>query len=147
MRKLSMIWRRVLLPSCAIYTVLVLVLILFMYAASGSSESPALTLRSAFSLLFMSLLIALSSLIFYYDKLSMPVRTIINFFLTLASIVIVTLIFSYDVGGKPLALVVIFTVIYAATVPVSVFVYSLIKRKLSEDTDYKSVFSKDDQEG
>lgn len=144
MKIIPLIWRRVILPACAVYTVLTLVLILFMYGVSGSSENPALTLRSALSLLAMSVLIALSSLIFYYPKLSMPVRTIINFFLTLASVIVITLIGSYDVTGRPLVLVVVFTVIYLALVPVSILVYSIIKKKISEDTDYKSVFSNDD---
>jgi len=143
MKILSKIWRRLFLPSFAIYTFLTVAFTAFLTAASVT-EKPALTLSSCFMLYGMSFLIAASSLIFYVSKLSLLMRTIINFFLTLLSVVISALIGNYETGVRSLILIIVFAVIYVIVVPIGILIYTLIKRKTSEDTEYSSMFGRND---
>ena len=142
MKILKFIWRKLCIPSFAIYTLLTISLSVFMTAANVT-EKPALTLSSSLMLLAMSVLIAASSLIFYAGRLSLLVRTIINFFLTLLSIVAVTLLGNYEFGTRSLILIIVFTILYIIIVSIGILVYSIIKRKLSEDTEYTDVFKKE----
>lgn len=145
MKTLSFLWRRLFLPAFAVYTLLTLSMMAFMGAVSGASEKPALTLPSALTLLFMALLIAASSLIFCLNKFSLPVKTVMNFFLTLASVVLPLLIGRQETGGNPLSLVILYSVIYLLFVPAGLLIFSIIKKKKSEDTDYRKVFSDEEE--
>ena len=142
MKKLSLIWRRLIMPSFAIFTALTISLSVFMSLA-GVTDKPALTLSALLTLYLMAFLIAASSLIFYVGKLSVFVRTVINFFLTLISITVSALIGNYQFGMRSLLLVIVYTVIYLVFVPASILIYTIIKRRLSEDTEYTGVFRKD----
>ena len=128
------------MPAFAIYTFLTIVMTVFLNF-SRSTEKPALTLSTCIMFLVMALLISASSLVFYVKKLSMLTRTVINFFLTLASIILVALIGNYDLDTSSLILVLVYTILYLIFVPVGILIYTVIKKHYDVDTDYKSIFS------
>ena len=128
------------MPTFAIYTFLTIVMTIFL-SLSKTAEKPALTLSTCLMFLVMALLISASSLVFYIKKLSMLTRTVINFFLTLASIILVALIGNYDLSVRSLVLVLVYTILYLIFVPVGILIYTVIKRHFDVDNDYKSIFS------
>ena len=131
------------MPAFAIYTFLTIVMTLFMNLTANPAEKPALTLSTCIMFFVMSLLISASSLIFYVKTLSILTRTVINFFLTLASIIIVALFGNYDLDASSLVLVLVYTILYLIFVPVGILIYTAVKKHYDVEDDYKSMFSSD----
>ena len=146
MKIVKLIWSAVILPSCAIYTLLTMVTNIFMTSISTAVVKPALPLSSCIMFLVMSLFISVCALIFRISKLPLYLKTVLNFVCTLLSIIMVITFGSYELDANSLVLIIVYTVLYFIIVMPTLFIISRLKRRSEEETEYQSMFSEKDSD-
>ncbi len=140
MNKLRFLIRKIIYPTCLIFTLLSMAVLLLVNLVDSSK--PAISISTAGMLLLLALLISVCNLIFSLRQFTMLTRVLLHF----PSVLIVTagvmlLNPGYDLTVDSLVLVLIFAVLYALVVPPVLLVSAKLYQNAAEEKTYTSIFS------
>lgn len=142
MKVFNFLWRKLILPTTAVYTLLSIATEVFLSVLSEGVKKPALTLSACLMLFFLSLFICASTLIFYLKKLPLYLKVTLNFLATLFSIIFIVSFSSYEMEARSLALVLVYVFLYVVIAFPVIIVKTRLERKNSEEKTYTSMFEK-----
>lgn len=143
MNKYLRMIKKILLGTCAVFTVLYFLFTL-MSGAVGNLH-PTLPLRNSAVLLLFALELCLCDLIFEITKIKFFVKVLCHFSATLVSAMISLGVAGYSLGPRTLILVFVFLFVYAIVSPIYILVGKKHKKgvKTEKPSDYVSIFKKD----
>ena len=140
MDKLRYLIRKIIYPTCLIFTVLsmaVLVLVNLM-----GSAKPALSISSAGMFLLLAFLISICNLIFSLRQFTMLTRVLLHYPAVLLSTAGVMLLNpNYDLTVNSMVLILIFSALYAVIVPPVLLISAKFYQNDAEEKTYTSIFS------
>ena len=140
MDKLRLLIRKIVYPTCLIYTLLsmtVLVLVNLM-----DSQKPSLSITSAGMFLLLSFLIAICNRIFALRQFSMLTRVLLHYpAVLLVTAGVMLLNPNYDLTVNSMVLILVFSALYALIVPSVLLVSAKLYQSEAEEKTYTSIFS------
>ncbi|MBQ8287738.1 MAG: DUF3021 family protein [Clostridia bacterium] len=140
MNKLRFLIRKIIYPTCLIFTFLSMAVLLLVTLVDSSK--PALSISTAGMLLLLALLISLCNLIFSLRQFSMLTRVLMHYPAVLLSVAAVTLLNrNYDLTVDSLVLILLFSVLYAIVVPPVLLISAKLYQSDAEEKTYTSIFS------
>ncbi len=132
------IYRKVLLPSAFLYTVISFVMM-------SVSELDAIRLSKAWLVLLFSAAIVLSNRIFACKGMQIILRATIHFICYVASFALIMLLgsgnFKTNSSGA-LLLLIVFIVMYLLIIPIPVYFIYKKEKKNTETTEYQSIYTR-----
>lgn len=135
--------KKILLNSCAVFSVLYF-LFLLLSGAMGTLI-PALPLKNSAVLFLFSFEICVCDLIFDTKKMKFAVKLLCHFFAVLLSALTCLGIAGYSLGYKTPIMIFVFLFIYALCAPVYILLGRKHKKGVKEEkqSEYVSIFKKD----
>ena len=131
------VYRKVLLPSALLYTVISFVMM-------SVSELDAIRLNKAWLVLLFSVAVILSNRVFDLKDMQIILRATIHFICYVASFALIMLLgsgnFKSNSSGA-LLLLIVFIVLYLLIVPIPVYFIYKKEKKSTESTEYQSIYT------